>query len=259
MELPPHLAVKNTSTAGRTVVTTTPIALGSAVLYTLPYAVGVFDSHRKRLCSYLPCSLYAANNFFTSRCSACDQAFYCSAICHERDVQKHALACGALKKLRGWAKDRHAASVLKLVVLVLAEHRWTTLLNLNLQSSLGRIDNEDDMLRSVYYSSLIYRPGVNTDVAGGTLNGLDAYLSHLSLSRDADRQRNSISRPTFSDVMTLQSHVCSWPREDAHDWEQHASFAMSLFDKSPDLLPDQWGFQDILHLASRIEVASLLF
>ncbi|TDL27065.1 hypothetical protein BD410DRAFT_894962 [Rickenella mellea] len=284
--LPAHLVVNDTGSAAGSAVFTTDQSLSVLRYHTRCHtpseSLSRIESGFALICLAPSADVTAAANatakatqtanvnahrgFFISHCSACDQAFYCSASCLRFDARKHALACGALKKLRGWAKDRHVASVPKLIILVLAERKWGIISNSgsgprsepssaavrrrdNVGDPAGVItedevdcgDNEADKIRLTYLKRLGYS------------FGHDLNLEEGQSEDDKEGDEDCIARRTFQDVMALQSHVASWPVEDARDWEQHASFTMSLFDRSPDHFPDQWTFEDLLNLASRIE------
>ncbi|KZO97657.1 hypothetical protein CALVIDRAFT_78055 [Calocera viscosa TUFC12733] len=216
MEISPLLTIRPTPTKGRSAHSTVPLPAGAQVLHCLPYALGVLPSHRKRLCAHLACSR-TSPTYFLTKCPACEAAFYCSTTCRARNAQKHAWVCGGLRRLRGWAKDRHVAGVMGLVLEVLAQAK--------LDSDLVQVEDEDDLLREELYAVIF-----------------------------PEKQGVPLCRPTFSDVLVLQSHLSSWPASELEDWTRHAPFLLSLFSACPpELLPTGWGLTEILDLASKLE------
>ncbi|KZT54731.1 hypothetical protein CALCODRAFT_485295 [Calocera cornea HHB12733] len=199
MDVSPLLTIRQTPTKGRSAHSTLPLPSGTPVLHALPYALGVFPSHRKRLCAFLPCSLASPT---------------------ERNVKKHAWVCGGMRKLKGWAKDRHIAGVLVLVLEVLAQAKMDA-------GSSPQEREEDDLLREELYAVLYSQK---------------------------DGVKLPLCRATFEDVLALQSHLASWPASDLEDWTRHTPFLLSLFSTcAPGLLPAGWGLNEVLDLASKLE------
>src|ERR1700761_4102876 len=194
--LPPSLNIETTPSHGRRIKATVPLEAGQSILVAAPYAIGVFDSFRKRFCSYLPCSLYVPQNYFTLHCMACDQCYYCSAACMEADDRKHTLACKALKSLRSLSsKERHITSVVKMILLVLTERHCES----NPQFS----PLPHDVWRD-FGTSKLNAPPREFDVADS--------MSHLVI--DPPKSNVLLTKATFEDVMALQSHLDDWSKED---------------------------------------------
>jgi hypothetical protein len=160
------------------------------------------------------------------------------------DRSKHVDACGALKGLRRWTKDRHIASVLKLIVMVLLEAKWE-----EIQTGENGYNPHDDYRRSFYYC--LQRSPIDDPIPPSMTQILRrpdcAYLESLPSTSE-------ILRPTFPDVQSLQSNLPLWPPSDLEDWTKNRRFILSLFEeRSPNLLPPSWTFHNILDLASKIE------
>ncbi|KZT34738.1 hypothetical protein SISSUDRAFT_248894 [Sistotremastrum suecicum HHB10207 ss-3] len=224
MQLPSPLEVLETQNRGRIVVSTRELHSGDPILTTYPYAVGVLDSHRKRLCSSLPCSLYARKGYFSIHCVRCDQSFYCSQACMWRDAGKHELVCETLKRLRSFsAKERDRASLVRLALMVLLEYRWESMghrkSRREFPSKHGTIPQNNQVERAGFNdgsSTCTSEPASDEDV-----EGLFTPWSNVMV--------NSSGFSTFGDVMDLQSHTESWTSEQWKDWEKHESFLVSLF------------------------------
>ncbi|EJU00643.1 hypothetical protein DACRYDRAFT_108715 [Dacryopinax primogenitus] len=217
----PLLNIVHSPTKGRCIYPTTPLSSGAAVLHALPYALGVLPSHRKRLCAYLPCSL-PTTSYYTTSCSGCGAVFYCSIDCKRGNEEKHSWICAGLRRLKGWAKDRHIAGMMVLVLEVLAQ---------------AKVDGSPCALEADADSEL----------------RAEAFRAVYSME-DADVPVPVPDKPTFAQVLALQSHLSSWSAEDMRTWTQHTHFLHSLFSGClPGLLPAEWGLGEVLDLVSKLE------
>ena len=81
---------------------------------TQAFAVGILDSHRKRVCA--GCLAQSAGRLGVY-CSGCGVAYYCSARCRVRDLPTHAITCPVLAGLTS-VKGGH---VIKSTTFLLAE------------------------------------------------------------------------------------------------------------------------------------------
>ncbi|KJE92016.1 hypothetical protein CAOG_03053 [Capsaspora owczarzaki ATCC 30864] len=132
------VAVREDAARGRYMVATRAIAAGETVFVALPYAYAVFTNCRKRVCAF--CLLYDEQGRLFEHCAMCDQVYYCSAQCRQRDMDigLHQRLCHALKKTATMKDDRHLSSIARLVVVIL--HRRASAADLLPLGIDGRYD-----------------------------------------------------------------------------------------------------------------------
>ncbi|KAL0094697.1 hypothetical protein J3Q64DRAFT_1829162 [Phycomyces blakesleeanus] len=203
--------VRISPTKGREFLAKTRLEAQQTLFRVFPYATAIFDSHKKRVCAH--CLCVHPTRAFSTRCTSCDQIYFCSLTCSEAYLSSstvdHSVICGLLRKLATFKSDPHTKSVAKLVILCLWERRREA-------HNLGW-DRSDNWW--------------NPELAAYSEDALTS---------------------SFEQVQALESHYNDWPEDDKKDWRRMQQFLYNQLSTAQLLTPHE-TLQDIMHLVSRIE------
>ncbi|KAG0309927.1 hypothetical protein BGZ98_000015 [Dissophora globulifera] len=254
------IVVKHSATLGNHAKASRDIPQGEGLLRAVPYAAEVFDNYRKRMCHV--CLLYHNRGAFTIRCQDCDQVYYCSLACKTVGMDpvnggNHMRVCRALRKLATWKSDRHAKSIIKLMLQVLMGH-WRERqgvpsaykIRKSFQEVIEKRPSEiietgnsragmDNNVEMVQLAEDMKRQLDIIDLdADASLQLAAASLADRRVETKMDDQRQQdehhhIQGPVengFYDVLRLQTHFEDWDEEDTKDWNRQTQTVLSLLD-----------------------------
>ncbi|KAI8356882.1 hypothetical protein B0O80DRAFT_301066 [Mortierella sp. GBAus27b] len=199
------------------------------------------------------CLLYHNRGMFTEHCQECDQVYYCSPTCKVISMDPvmgaHSKICKALRKLATSNAERHAKSIIKLLLQILLTH-WrerqgfptTYQSHRQLQDAKTKAHLEGSHLSN--HDTEDGEPAAIVDSQGHDASGLSEKLQdtlNISDENEDDSEQTGvwpsdhIQMPVendFYDVLRLQSHVQDWDDEDDKDWNKQANVVLSLLEMS---------------------------
>ncbi|TPX33633.1 hypothetical protein SmJEL517_g03512 [Synchytrium microbalum] len=272
------ISLEHTEFRGREFFAKQNIAKGDLVIAASVYATGIFDSHKKKVCT--TCLKWQnAHGSWLTRCSKCDKTFYCSLECRRLDrLAGHRKICLGLRKLAALKINQHEYGVLKLVlkVLMFADVEG---------EEKGDDDGEGDCEHGVPdqdVTSVISGPmdvlgcdpgitdgSLNEEVNTAKVNGADqTKLSPLPVS-DTDAIDSSLNEeldvpeetetlittplpfPTYDELVALESHASNWATEEEQSYKKGIRFVKQFVETSA--LTRKVDETEIKNLVSRIE------
>jgi len=89
--------VVKSEVGGRYYVASRPISRGECILSEIPYACIVDESKVTKVCN--SCFKYSLDGDWTIHCKDCDEVYYCSEACEEREKDVHSLECEVFKNV----------------------------------------------------------------------------------------------------------------------------------------------------------------
>lgn len=200
---------------GRFVVAARDLAANETVLETSAYVIAPLESYKKRVCS--GCLAYNATGRLAlvgCKRHMCDQVYYCSETCRERDAADHDELCALWRRLASHDADRHIKSLLRVLTLVLLRRHQEEEKEVVAQTGTAHID------------------------AAGRPNTTVPVLDELSTNE----------RGSWADFLRLQSHADSWTQEELREWRKTERFLAGA------LLPHMSaGGEPLQHYVSAIE------
>ena len=203
--------------AGRYVIARTSLSVGTPVLETKPYAFGVFDAFRKRICAEC---LASTDSQFTLHCRTCDQVYFCSARCFKICLGAgHHRVCKAYRKLATHKAPTHEKGVLKIVL-------------------------------SILYTKCVDE-GKHLDDSVRLLESVLGDMDESAISIQNDDISGDTASSSWIQVDSLQSHFDDWPEDDIRSWRKTKQFIAQLLFESSLIDSDTTDF--LMHLISKVE------
>ncbi|KAF9539500.1 hypothetical protein EC957_005337 [Mortierella hygrophila] len=250
------ITVESSPQFGNHAVASRDIPQGEGLLRAIPYAAEVFDSYKKRMCQV--CLLYHNRGSFTHRCQDCDQVYFCSLACKTVAMDPrmgcHLKVCRALRRLATWNSDRHAKSMIKLLVQVLMRH-WRERQGIptvyQSRRALEIREQQENKEKEEHELGM-----GTTDVDGVSTEAVTKLLGETTLTStttpnipptshsplppsslnapgEQDEDKNQTQEPVendFYDVLRLQSHFEDWDDEDQKDWNKQSQIVLTLLE-----------------------------
>lgn len=216
------MRIESSEKQGRYVVSTTSLPSDSPVCIARCYSVGIIESYRKRVC--IECLKWGGP--YTLRCKLCDQVYYCSNQCFK--LQKnHDVICIQLRKVATMKLDKHAKSIMRILLDSVRQHIWDQEINDVRKMCLGIVndmvgsvkpnindDSQDYAIKTSLTGQLPIIEQFDTVLVGNVVEIIEKNIMEFQID---DPQILTV-QSSLNDLLNLQTHSDSFSKEDVLDW-----------------------------------------